>query len=331
MPFRKKAAPERNGDRVDDAPGEPTSTADALALAEEAEAEAAEAEAAAVAARARAKALRLRREADAAGEKAATEKAAREKEADDKDAAAKDAVGKDAAETTAATPKVLAAPADVEPAEKDADDETEKDDADDAAEIDDAAETEGAVEIDEAGGDESATEKPAKKRRRLRVPMPSWRVAAAAVTVLLIAALLAVSGYMYWFHRQAQAELERRAEFNAAARQGVVILMSLDYTHAKEDVQRIIDNSTGQFKDDFQNTADDFIKVAQDSKAVTETTVTASAVDSMSDDTATVIVAAKSKVTNAAGAKQEPRAWRLSVNMTRDGDQLKMSKVEFVP
>ena len=136
---------------------------------------------------------------------------------------------------------------------------------------------------------------------------------------------------MYWNHRQAQAEQQRRAEFAAAARQGVVTLMSLDYNKAKEDVQRIIDNSTGQFKTDFQSTAEDFIKVAIDSKAVTETNVTATAVESMTDDTATVLVAATSRVTNAAGAKQEPRAWRLSVNLARDGGQLKLAKVEFVP
>ncbi len=136
---------------------------------------------------------------------------------------------------------------------------------------------------------------------------------------------------MYWYHRQAQAEQQRRAEFSAAARQGVVTLMSLDYNKAKEDVQRIIDNSTGQFKTDFQNTAEDFVKVAVDSKAVTETNVTATAVESMTDDTATVIVAATSRVTNAAGAKQEPRAWRLSVNLARDGGQMKLAKVEFVP
>jgi Mce-associated membrane protein len=51
----------------------------------------------------------------------------------------------------------------------------------------------------------------------------------------------------------------------------------------------------------------------------------------MTDDTATVLVAASSSVTNAAGAKQEPRAWRLSVNLARDGGQLKLAKVEFVP
>ncbi len=151
------------------------------------------------------------------------------------------------------------------------------------------------------------------------------------MTVLVIAALLAACGWMYWNHRQAQAEQQQRAEFAAAARQGVVTLMSLDYNKAKEDVQRIIDNSTGQFKTDFQNTADDFVKVATDSKAVTETNVTATAVESMTKDTATVLVAATSRVTNAAGAKQEPRAWRLSVNLARDGGQLKLAKVEFVP
>lgn len=84
--------------------------------------------------------------------------------------------------------------------------------------------------------------------------------------------------------------------------------MSLDFNKAKEDVQPIIDNSTGQFKSDFEIQAEDFIKVAQDSKVTTEVTVNSTAVESMSQDTAVVLVAATSRVTNAAGAKQEPRA-----------------------
>ena len=49
----------------------------------------------------------------------------------------------------------------------------------------------------------------------------------------------------------------------------------------------------------------------------------------MSDDEAVVLVAASTKVTNTAGAKDEPRNWRLTVHITREGDQLKMSKVDF--
>ncbi|MFY9919026.1 MAG: hypothetical protein WAL26_11570, partial [Mycobacterium sp.] len=199
----------------------------------------------------------------------------------------------------------------------------------DDTEQDDDAEEDKAEEV--AVAEESEENSAGAERRGIRIPLPSWKTVAAALTVLIIAALLAVSGWMFVGHQKAQAEHQRRAEFAAAARQSVVTLMSLDYNKAKDDVQRIIDNSTGQFKTDFENTKDDFVKVATDSKAVTETNVTATAVESMTDDKATVLVAATSRVTNAAGAKQEPRAWRLSVDLARDGGQLKLAKVEFVP
>ena len=60
-------------------------------------------------------------------------------------------------------------------------------------------------------------------------------------------------------------------------------------------------------------------------------TVTAAAVQSMTDDSAEVLVAATSRVSNTTGANQQPRSWRLSVSLQREGEQIKMSKVEFVP
>jgi Mce-associated membrane protein len=198
----------------------------------------------------------------------------------------------------------------------------------------DVAET---TEVDDAdpenGGDvavEAPEETPARKRR-LRLPRPGWKPVAAAVAILCTCALLAASGYMIWRHSQVVQEQQMSAEYAAAGRQSVVTLMSLDHNRAQEDVQRIIDNSVGQFKEDFQNQAEDFVKVAQESKVTTEVTVNATAVESMNPDSAVVLVAASSKVTNSAGAKQEPRTWRLSVSLQRDGGQIKMSKVEFVP
>jgi Mce-associated membrane protein len=154
---------------------------------------------------------------------------------------------------------------------------------------------------------------------------------AAGVVVLVICAAVAASVYMVIHHRHAQAEQQRAAEFAAAARQGVVTLMSLNFKTAKDDVQRIIDNSTGDFKNDFESSAGDFTKVAEQSKVTTEATVNATGVKSMTDNSAQVIVAATSRITNAAGAKQDPRTWRLVVDVVRDGDRIKMSKVEFAP
>ncbi|UXA11873.1 hypothetical protein KXD97_28635 [Mycobacterium sp. SMC-8] len=167
--------------------------------------------------------------------------------------------------------------------------------------------------------------------RKRRLPRPRWTAVVAGLVVLCTVALLGASGYMMWTHRAAEKVRQQNAEYVAAARQSVVTLMSLDFNKAEEDVQRIIDNSTGQFKSDFETQAADFVKVAQDSKVVTEVTVNSTAVESMSDDSAQVLVAASSRVTNTAGADQEPRTWRLSVSLEREDGQIKMSKVEFVP
>ncbi|MCW2563948.1 MAG: hypothetical protein JWQ31_2508 [Mycobacterium sp.] len=190
-------------------------------------------------------------------------------------------------------------------------------------------ETEASSETeDSTDGQVDVADEPVREQRRWGLVL---KVVAMTLASLCTIALITLSVLMVQKHRHQAAEQQRSAEYTAAARQSVVTLMSLDFNKAKEDVQRIIDNSTGQFKDDFKNHADDFIKVAQDSKVTTEVTVNATGVEQMTNDTAVVLVSATSRVTNAAGAKQEPRTWRLSVGLQRDGGQIKMAKVEFVP
>ncbi|HVQ50963.1 MAG TPA: hypothetical protein VMS92_13050 [Mycobacterium sp.] len=197
-----------------------------------------------------------------------------------------------------------------------------------ATDVTDVETAAGSDTEDGSDGQVDVADEPVRERRRWGLVL---KVVAMTLASLCTIALIAVSVLMVQNHRHQVAEQQRSAEFAAAARQSAVTLMSLDFNKAKEDVQRIIDNSTGQFRDDFKNQADDFIKVAQDSKVITEVTVNATGVESMTNDTAVVLVSATSRVTNAAGAKQEPRSWRLSVNLQRDGGQIKMAKVEFVP
>jgi len=162
---------------------------------------------------------------------------------------------------------------------------------------------------------------------RLRV---SVSVLLTAATVFAICALLGASGWMVWRHDNVVKERQQSAAFAAAARQGVINLTSLDFKKSKEDVQRIVDSATGEFRDQFQKTAEDFASVVKDTKAVAEGTIAASAVESTTKDSAVVLVLANERVTNSAGAKDEPRTFRFRVSVVRDGDQLKLSKVEFV-
>ncbi|WP_431236859.1 hypothetical protein ACQ86B_18375 [Mycolicibacterium aichiense] len=176
-----------------------------------------------------------------------------------------------------------------------------------------------------------AVESPAAPEKKRRRRLPVTKIAAAAVAVLAILGLFSVTGYMVWKHRDAEAQRHRTAEFSAAARQGVVNLMSMDFNQAKESVQRVIDDSTGKFKANFQDGADDLIKAMQQSKVVTKVTVNDTAVESMDKDSATVLVAATSQRTGPDAPKedQQPRVWRVVVSLERDGDQLKVSDVEF--
>lgn len=200
--------------------------------------------------------------------------------------------------------------------------------ATETAEATDDARTEEEI-ADEAAADAESEAKPARSRRR--VPLPRWSVAWKAAVIALICAFVGASGFMVWHHHEATERDQRVANFIAGARQGVVNMFSMDFNRAKEDVQRVIDSSTGQFRDDFQQRAKDFTTVVEQSKVVTQGTVNAAAVQSIEGDSALVLVAASSRISNAAGAKDEPRNWRLKVTVTDDGGQYKMSKLEFVP
>lgn len=213
-----------------------------------------------------------------------------------------------------------------DPVKVDADNDVAAEDAEDGAVEDiDAIE-----DIDAADGEDDAEDDsdPVRRGGKLTTIV---KYAAVILAVLGIAALASTSAWIVVKHQQAEQRRDLSAQFSAAARQGVVSLMSLDFNRAQQDVQRIIDNSTGQFREDFQSQAEEFAKVAESSKVVTEANVTATAVQTMTDDTADVLVAAASTITNAQGAKEDPRSWRLIVSVARDGDQIKMAKVEFAP
>jgi Mce-associated membrane protein len=193
-----------------------------------------------------------------------------------------------------------------------------------------AAATETIEYVIPADADDPGDADTAGRRRRSR--FLSRSAIGKTVAILLICAFAALSGLMIAQHHKSTQRQERAAVFVAGAKRGVVNMISLDFSKAKEDVQRVIDSSTGKFRDDFASQAAEFTKTVEDSKAVTEGTVTAAALVSMDDHSALVLVAATSRVTNLpAGKEQQPRAWRLKVTVTEDGGQYKMSKVEFVP
>lgn len=199
--------------------------------------------------------------------------------------------------------------------------------------------TEPELATSDAAADHDTAAKPGRIRRfavatRHRIPSvrrPTKRgIAVTAMSVITVAALV-TTALIGWHHHTTTSEHERAEAFTAAANRGVTAITSLDFNNAQRDVQHILDQSTGAFYNDFNGRAKDFTSVIEQSKVTTKGKVTGSAVESMNGDDAVVLVSASSDVTNAAGAKQEPRTWRLRVTVSDVDGTMKISKVDFVP
>jgi Mce-associated membrane protein len=157
------------------------------------------------------------------------------------------------------------------------------------------------------------------------------RFAALAIGALAVIGLLGLTAFMVVQHSKVAAQRADDRGIVEAASRGVMALLSIDHGKADADVKRVLDLSIGAFRDDFASRSEDFIKTARESKAVTLGSVTAAALDSTYPGNAVVLVAASSQVTNSNGARNDPRPWRMSVTMSLDENQWKMSNVEFVP
>lgn len=201
----------------------------------------------------------------------------------------------------------------------------------------------GATEAGRADDAQDVEQHPAKgtrKRLRLRRPgrrrRPGWlrrpgrKTISVGVGIVLASASLAASGYVLWQHHITVHNRQLATEFSAAARQGVTALMSIDPDHAKEDVQRSIDASTGDQKNQLAVLSPLIVNKAEETKVGTKVTIEAVAVESLSDNSGVVLVAAKTTPTGPDNAKPPPALFRLSVNLDRDDGQLKMSKVDFL-
>ena len=201
-----------------------------------------------------------------------------------------------------------------------------------------AAEAEDANDADDA---DDVEQRPAKSTRtRLRLPRrprrPQWlqrprrRTIAAGVGVVLFSASLGASGYMLWQHHTAVHNRQLASEFTAAARQGVTTLMSIDPEHAKRDVQAMLDATTGNLNGELSALSALMVKKAEDSKVGSKVSVEGVAVESLSDNSGVVLVAAKTDATGPDNEKPPPALFRLSVTINRDGGKLKMSKVDYL-
>jgi Mce-associated membrane protein len=95
-------------------------------------------------------------------------------------------------------------------------------------------------------------------------------------------------------------------------------------------VQRILEASTGGFRDDFEQRAEGFKDAARRAESTSVGTVSESAIESSDRDEGRVLVALTVMTSNRGVPEQQPQAWRTRVTVTRTGDGFKVAAVEFI-
>lgn len=160
-------------------------------------------------------------------------------------------------------------------------------------------------------------------------PAPSVRRAVLLGSAIVVS-LSVLVGWLGFRAYQAHQEQALQSQLLQAARQGALNLTTIDWQHAEGDMQRILDGATGQFRDEFASRSQPFIEVVKQAKSTSVGTITEAGLESEEGGHARVLVAVAVKTSTAGAPEQDPRAWRMRITVQKDGDQAKVSNVEFV-
>jgi Mce-associated membrane protein len=158
---------------------------------------------------------------------------------------------------------------------------------------------------------------------------PSVRRAVLLGSAVVVSLSILV-GWLGFRAYQAHQEQALQSQLLQAARQGALNLTTIDWQHAEGDMQRILDGATGQFRDEFASRSQPFIEVVKQAKSTSVGTITEAGLESEEGGHARVLVAVAVKTSTAGAPEQDPRAWRMRITVQKDGDQAKVSNVEFV-
>jgi Mce-associated membrane protein len=185
---------------------------------------------------------------------------------------------------------------------------------------DEAEDYEAAVddEVDNASEDEAPA-----KRSHVRL--------AAMVGLSMVIALAATVGWLGFRAYQSHQAQAQRQLLLQVGRQCALNLTTIDWQHAENDVQRVLDSATGQFYDQFSKRKQPFIEVIKKAQSKSVGTITEAGLESDSGDKAQVLVAVSIKSSNLGAEDQPPREWRMRISVEKSGDEVKISNVAFVP
>lgn len=181
---------------------------------------------------------------------------------------------------------------------------------------------------DEEEGDEGPLLRGKEKTKRFSRP---WRhYLRRSILPVLLAASLAVSGYLGWLQWQAHQVKVAGQEAQQAAIKYAGVLTSIDSNNVDENFRQVLDGATGEFKDMYTQSSVQLRQLLIDNKATAHGVVVDSAIASETANKVVVLVFIDQTVANM--AVPDPRIDRSRIKMTMEkvDGRWRASKVQLL-
>jgi Mce-associated membrane protein len=151
-------------------------------------------------------------------------------------------------------------------------------------------------------------------------------VGSAAVVVALTGSALAALGVRQVSRSDDRSAL--RQQVLAVGRQIAVDFSAYDYRHLKQDFDRVVNESTGGFRKEFQTSSAGLQDVIIKIKAVSTAEVASAGVVTASPTDATVLVAVNRRVTNTSAPNGQSDSFGLQLTLRHIGGRWLASKIQ---
>jgi Mce-associated membrane protein len=153
---------------------------------------------------------------------------------------------------------------------------------------------------------------------------------ALILSVTIIALLTGLVGWLGYRVHKSDAVQQQREQFVEAGRQGALDLTTIDYTRVDADVARVLDSATDTFYDEFKQRSQPFVQAVKEAQSKSQGTITEAGLESVTGDEAQVLVTVRVNTSLAGVPEQQPRGWRMRINVKKVDNLIKVSNVLFV-
>lgn len=121
------------------------------------------------------------------------------------------------------------------------------------------------------------------------------------------------------------------ADVTAAAAEQVTTFLDIDHATVDEQLQRVLDGATGEFKKQFAAQVDSIKAQTEEQQSVAEATILKVGISTLTPEAATVFVAANTDITSKA-TKGESRTvpWRIQLDLVKEGERWLTAGLQFV-